>query len=321
MRILLSSVLLILCSFCYSSHFHAYDEDVIQFIDAFNDGDELDNDLQVQMQLIPYGITPPNPKKILQQASYAFDTFRYSKCIEKIKEYEKAAFPPPYDYPSPREKLIILAYKAYSNRFLKRYDSAIRYFDEMIDIIEDKDTEALSKECKFITYFEQAQCYLLKGNKKEFQSRIKKIIDNSIAPPYEYYVKNKFKIHHQPCFHNHELNGYETFVFKEIAPKILGKELFALMEERGETPKIRTVANNNDEEFCRRMCARASYICAILVGCISQKPLAIAATWALGELLVDCENCCNQGWGSKNCCKEIKQTFWQVCQQHLLDDL
>lgn len=94
------------------------------------------------------------------------------------------------------------------------------------------------------------------------------------------------------------------------------------MEERGETPKIRTVTNHEgDKESCRRLCARASYICAIIVGCVVQKPIAIAATWALGELLVDCENCCNEGWGSKNCCKDIKQAFEQVCQQHLLDGL
>lgn len=111
-------------------------------------------------------------------------------------------------------------------------------------------------------------------------------------------------------------------VFKEIAPKLLGKELYAIMEARGETPKLRTVAYNDaDTSFCRRMCARASYLSAIIVGCISQKPLAIAATWALGELLVDCENCCDEGWSSKNCCKDIKQAFEQVCQQHLLDGL
>jgi hypothetical protein len=104
---------------------HVYDEDVIALIDAEGDcySDEglyRQDNPKTQMQY-----SGPKPEKILQQAQYAFDTFRYNKCIEKIKEYERVAFPPPYDFPSPQEKLVILAYKAYSNRFLKKYDSAL----------------------------------------------------------------------------------------------------------------------------------------------------------------------------------------------------
>jgi hypothetical protein len=267
-----------------------------------------------------YGIDPPDPKKILKQAQYAFDSFRYNKCLEKIKEYERTAFPPPYDFPSAEEKLVILAYKAYSNRFLKKYDSAINYFEEMIDII--KKTDYLAPECRFITYFEHAQCYLLKGDRKEFQNRIKKIIDADIAPKYDYYVKNNFKVHHQPCFHNHDLKYEERIVFKEIAPLILGEKLYATLEKRGETPKIRTVADRKeDSHFCRRMCYRAGTVSAIIIGCITKKKEAMVAAAALGELLVDCDICCNEGWGSENCCRDLKWVFQQVCQQHLLDGL
>lgn len=230
---------------------HIYDEDVVSLIDSEGDtylDDYLYQSDGIKTQMI-YGIEPPNPKKIIQQAQYAFDSFRYNKCLEKIKEYERVAFPPPYDFPSAEEKLMILAYKAYSNRFLKKYDSAINYFEEMIDII--KKTDYLAPECRFITYFEHAQCYLLKGDRKEFHNRIKKIINADIAPKYDYYVKNNFKIHHQPCFHHHELKEEERMIFKEIAPRALGKELYTLLEERGETPKIRTVANDNgNSEFC-----------------------------------------------------------------------
>lgn len=301
---------------------HTYDADVIARVEAEGDIclDEFDQqDLTTQIVIIENRLSPS--EKLLEQAAYAFDTFRYNKCLEKIKAYEREAFPPPYEYPSPEEKLPILAYKAYCNRFLKRYDSAIKYFDEMLSIMNSLERH-LAPDCLFITYFERAQCYLMKGDRKEFQHQITKIIESDTAPKYDYYVKNNFKVHHQPCFHDHELKYEERIVFKEIASKLLGKELYALMEERDETPKIRTVANNDeDKEYCRRMCGRASYICAIIVGCIVQKSLAISATWALSELLLDCENCCNEGWNSKNCCKDIKQAFEQVCQQHLLDGL
>lgn len=224
---------------------HIYDANIISLIDSEGDNyrdDYLYQKDDIKTQMI-YGIEPPNPKKILQQAQYAFDSFRYNKCLEKIKEYERAAFPSPYDFPSVEEKLVILAYKAYSNRFLKRYDSAINYFEEMIEII--KKTDYLAPECRFITYFEHAQCYLLKGDRKGFQNRIKKIIDADIAPKYDYYIENNFKIHHQPCFHYHELKQEERMVFKEIAPIALGKELYALLEEREEIPKIRIVTNDN----------------------------------------------------------------------------
>lgn len=301
---------------------HVYDAEVIALIDA--EGDICSDDYLYlkedrQSQMI-YGIEHQNPKTILKQAQYAFDSFRYNKCLEKIKEYERVAFPPPYDFPSPEEKLVILAYKAYSYRFLKKYDSAINYFEEMIDII--KKADYLAPECRFITYFEHAQCYLLKGDRKEFKNRIKKIIELDIAPPYEYYVKNNFKIHHQPCFHSHELSNHERIVFKELAPVLLGKELYAILEEKGETPKIRTIANKEgDSEFCRRMCARASYISALIVLCITKKSAAMAATVALGELLVDCDVCCKEGWGSENCCRELKWALKQACQQDMLDGL
>lgn len=306
-------------STCGCQHF--YDEDVIALIEK--EGDDYSDDYLYTKRLAALMVNPhpgPKPEKIIQQAAYAFDSFRYNKCLEKIKEYERVAFPPPYDYPSPEEKLTILAYKAYSNKFLKKYESAIAYFEDMIEILKRDD--CLAPECKFITYFEHAHCYLLNGNKKGYKSRIKKIVDLDIAPKYDYYKNNGFKIHHQPCFHQHDLNNFERFVFKEIAPIALGKELYAKLESQDEMPKIRTVADNHENKrFCRRMCARAGYISAIIVGCITKRVDATIAILALGELLIDCEDCCEEGWGSKNCCSEIKWAFKQACQQHMLDGL
>lgn len=118
---------------------HVYDAGIRAIIDAEIDID-MDDYLykkKFQSQLI-YGIELPDPKKILKQAQYAFDSFRYNKCLEKIRDYERFAFPPPYDFPSAEEKLVILAYKAYSNRFLKKYDSAIHYFEEMIELLKKR---------------------------------------------------------------------------------------------------------------------------------------------------------------------------------------
>lgn len=299
---------------------HIYDADVIAIIEAEGDTYSDDylysqEDLKTQMM---YSVQ--SPKKILQQAAYAFDTFRYNKCLEKIKEYERVAFPPPYDFPNPEEKLTILAYKAYANKYLKKYDSAINYFEEMIDI--SKNTHYLGPECKFITYFEHAQCYLLKGNRKEYQHRIKKIVDLDIAPKYSYYVENDFKVRHQPCFHHHGLKYSERIIFKEVAPIALGKELYAKLEAQDALPKIRTVDDNHEsKEFCRRMCARAGYVSAIIVACITKRADAAIAIAALGELLIDCETCCKEGWGYKNCCRDIKWAFKQACQQQMLDGL
>jgi hypothetical protein len=190
----------------------------------------------------------------------------------------------------------------------------------MIDIV--KKTDYLAPECKFITYLEHARCYLFKGDKKEFYSRLKKIIDLEIAPKYEYYVNNNFKVHHQLCFHDHDLKYEERIVFKEAAPILLGETLYATLEERGETPKIYTVADETGEkEFCRRLCYRVGTISAIIVGCITKKKEAAIAAAALSELLIDCETCCTEGWGSKNCCKDIKWALEQVCKQDLLDGL
>ena len=114
-----------------------------------------------------------------------------------------------------------------------------------------------------------------------------------------------------PCIHG----------FKEIEI-VLGEKLYATLEARGETPKIYTVADNGEQkEFCRRMCYRVGTLSAIIVGCITKRMEAIAAAVALSELLIDCDTCCEKGFGSSNCCKDLKFVFHQVCQQHLLDGL
>lgn len=69
------------------------------------------------------------------------------------------------------------------------------------------------------------------------------------------------------------------------------------------------------------MCSRFSYISAIIVGCITKKVEAAMAIAALGELFIDCEICCEEGWGSENCCGDIKWFLNKVCKQDLLDGL
>jgi tetratricopeptide (TPR) repeat protein len=294
---------------------HIYDMDVMAIIDA--EGDFVDKKV-AQFELYYEGPRGPSPKKLLQQAQYAFDSFHYNKCLEKIKDYERLAFPPPY-FPSPQEELTILAYKAYANRFLKKYNSAIKYFSQMIDIIEEDREDYLAPECLFITYFERAQCYLLKGDKKGFRDRIRRIIESGIAPKYEYYVSKNFNIHHQPCCHVHGLSNQERIVFKEIAPILLGEKLYALLEEKEQIPKIRTVTDGKgDSHFCRRMCYRAGIIGALIVGCLTRSKEAVIAALALSELLIDCEVCCEDGWTSKECCRDLKWALHQVCQQNWL---
>jgi tetratricopeptide (TPR) repeat protein len=296
---------------------HQYDEEIIREVDQ--ELDIYNDDTLYEVVHIPSQYNPqPDPEKTLKKAAYAFDSFRYNKCLEYIKQYERVLVLPMQIIPNDK-KLTILAYKAYCKKFLKRYDSAIEFFEEMIVLLNKSDI--LSPECKFITYLEHAHCYLLSGNREEYQKRIKKIIELRIAPTYDYYASKGFKIHHQPCMHDHQLKKAECIIFHEVTPKLLGEELYTSMVKSKQTPKIYTVAQLDDQEECRRLCARASYISAFIIGTITKSSLAGAATIALGELLLDCETCCNEGWGSKNCLREIKTIFWNTCQQHILDDL
>ncbi len=298
---------------------HVYEYEIMATVDA--EYDENEDDYLYDSNICRQ--REDDPKKLLKLASYAFDKLRYRKCLQYIKRYEDVVSPPPYA-PSKEQKIIIETYRAYCKKYLKSYDSAIDHFENIIYLINDRsdDSFELKDECKFITYFEHAQCFLLKGEKNEYRRRIKKIIEMRVAPSYSYYVKNDFRINHQPCFHNHPISKTESFYFHELAPRLLGEELYATMVKNQQTPKFYTVADlDEDKEFCRRLCGRASILSAIIVGCITKKAEAIAATMALGEILLDCDNCCNEGFGSKNCLKDIKTVFWQVCQENLLEGL
>lgn len=296
---------------------HIYPPEIIAEVESEYDLSHDDN---------LYGINPnqnnvynPDMEKLLQKAAYAFDTFKYEKCLEYIKEYEKYFSPRLTTMPN-EKKLIILAYKAYSARYLKKYDSAIENFKEMINL--SKKTDLLPPECKFITYLEHAYCYLLKGNKRAFQERITAIIEMDIAPRYEYYKEKEFTICHQPCFHNHPLSKTECFIFNALTPELLGANIIDAMTKNNQTPPIYSVSDiMDDKEFCHLICARASYVTAMIIACISNKnPQAILSAMALGELLLECEKCCDKGWGSQNCLKNIKSAFTDK-YQNLLEDL
>lgn len=297
---------------------HLYELEIMTTID-------LEEDIERDDYLYEMGryqdLYKKDPDRLLKEATYAFDKFKYNKCLEKIKEYERYITPPPPQVISVKDEIIISTYKAYCNRFLKRYHTAINYFENVIKLLDLADREVLSPECKFITYVEHAQCYLLKGDKAGFKKRMKKIFDMKLAPNYQYYVDNDFEIHHQPCFHYHKLNTMESFVFNQAAPLLLGEELFANMARNQQVPKVYTKAQVDDEPFCRRLCARASYVSALLIGLVTKSEKAMALTIALAELLIDCETCCKEGLGSENCLSDFKTILNNACNQELLEGL
>lgn len=294
---------------------HHYDLDVVQEVDASLDFDD-DNLFECAP---PFKNEKENrASKLLQSASYAYDCCKFNRCLSYIKEYENEVAPLLH-LPSSAQAIVIHTYKAHCKKSLKLYDSAIAEFDIVISHINSKN---LSQECNFMTHLEKAYCYLLKGDKRGFKHRIEKLFDMGIAPTYDYYVEKGFKIYRQPCFHDHAVIEEEAIVFDEIAPFLLGREVVNALTANKQTPKFFTIKNNDESVFsCRRMCHRATNIMSIIISCITKKATAGAACLAIGELLVDCEVCCEDGWGSENCCKTIKAVFWNACQQHLLDDL
>lgn len=255
---------------------------------------------------------PHTPEYYLEKASYAYDTFKYKKCLDYIHDYEVRINQPTYEK-TLNEKVIALAYRAYCKKALKKYSSAKDYFAEMISIF--KKDPFLSPECLFMTYFQHASCYAHMGKMGECEEKIRKIANMDFGLSIDYLVKKDYIIHRQPCFHYHKFSTDDKFVINEILATALGNDILTQQKQGKLIPgNCHCGQTNESKEFCAETCKWLVGIGELAASFIPHIPTRIAVMIAIIKFDVECERCCEEGFGSENCCKGLKSILEKVSQ-------
>ncbi len=317
---------LTLSTYICEAGLHQFDQDVLEDVDEDNSDDYLyhldDSYLLANPRFpgqdAPVGYTPETLEKQFQKAVKAFDEFQYEKCLKKIREYEKMAQKPPYKLSDSR-KVTVIAYKAYSYKYLKQYEKAIAYFEDLINLLP---IAGLKKECVFVTYLEHAHCYLCIGQEETFIRKVKQIVNMKIGPTLADLQASNFMINHQPCFHDHELIQQDRVVLNELMATNLGLKVVDLKIQDQLVPKMCTCGHTDEDvQHCRRMCGAIGIFGTLITAFSGNFQLTVAAIVGFGYFQIECENCCLNGWGSENCCKHLKQAIQQALNQQALEGL
>jgi tetratricopeptide (TPR) repeat protein len=289
-------------------------------IEIENEIEDLD-DLLYDVKKMQFYNDPAPPEKHLKKAVRAYDQRKYRRCLEYIKEYEKAlekdGANPPYYYNqlTKEQKVLIYSYKAYCKKCLKSYESAQEYFVNLIDLMKD---EGYRPECLFMIYWQHASCYYFLGQKEKCADRIRKLVNMEIGPTIRELKENNYRINRQPCFHEQELVKGDKMVINEIIATTLGKEIVALEGEF--TPTICT-CTDEDSSFCADWCTRIGSYATVACAFIPNKFAQAITLFALVEFAVECEKCCEKGLGHENCCRKLKKAIQYAFDQERLNEI
>ena len=309
-------------TFCVQScqfMLHEYGAD-IQIEDELEDKDDkfLYDPIRNQQGFVQ----PDPPEKHLKKAMRAYDEHKYRRCLEYIKQYEKAletadgAYPPYYyNQLTKEQKVLIYSYKAYCKKALKNYESAQEYFAELIDLMKGG---GYKPECLFTVYWQHASCYYFLGEKEKCKDRIKRLVNMEIGPTIKELKANNYRLNRQPCFHDHELVKGEKMLINEIIAMTLGENVIAL---EGEYIPINCICTDEDSYFCAEWCTRIGGYATLACALISNKLIQTLALFALVEFQAECEKCCEKGLGHENCCRKLKSAIRHAFDQERLDGI
>lgn len=290
----------------------------IEIEDEIEDLDDLLYDMK-KTQF--YYNEPKSPEVHLKKAIRAYDQRRYGRCLEYLKDYERAletdGANPPYYYNqlTKEQKVLIYSYKAYCKKNLKSYESAKDYFAELINLMKDG---GYKSECLFMVYWQHASCYYFMGHKNTCKDRIKRLVEMEIGPTIKELKANNYRINRQPCFHEQELVKGDKMVINEIIATALGKNIIAL---DGEYIPINCTCTNEDPTFCADWCTRIGGYATIACAFIPHKPTQVFALWALVEFTAECEKCCEKGLGHDNCCRILKRALQYALDQERINEV
>jgi tetratricopeptide (TPR) repeat protein len=251
----------------------------------------------------------------MQKAMKAYDHSEYKKCLAYLKKYEDT-FSDINLQLTLSERVLVLSYKAYAKKALRKYDSAKDHFSHLIELLKQGDYE---RESLFYAYWQHASCYYGLGEKEKCQDRIKKLVNMDIGPNVDYLKKNNYKLVHQPCFHEHGAIKKDKIIISEIIATVIGQEI---VNANGHFyPDFCTCLVNEDVTFCSDCCARIAGYGAIACAFIPGRTLQAIALWALVEFQIECDRCCNDGLGHVNCARKLKQILTRALDQSKLDEL
>lgn len=309
-------------SFCCEP-LHIFDDSVIIDDDEPNDDylyclDDYEYaQFNIQTNQANYA-QPHPPEYYLNKAIKAYDLFKYDKCIQYIKEYERETSRPPR-LPSNEEKVLALSYKAYCKKYQKKYESATDYFEELIQLMKKG---GYAPECLFSVYLQHASCYAGMGKKEKCKEKIKKLIDLNIGPTLADLQARNYMVNSQPCFHMHELRGEDRMIINEIIAAALGENIASLQQQGQLIPTFANCCYTNEKiEFCQTICRRLFGYAGVAVVFIPNKLAQAAALIALVEFEMECTGCCESGLGSENCCKNLKWAIQTAMNMNPLEGI
>lgn len=251
-------------------------------------------------------------ENFVQRMAKAFDSMKYKKCLECVADYEHEIHRPPR-VSTRRENILALSYKAYSKYYLKSYKSALRSFDEIINLM--KVEGGYHKECLFFLYLQHACCYAALGKSEKAKKLIKKLVDLQIGPTIDDLKARNYAINRQPCFHEHPLIQEERLVINDIVATALGQSIVDLKNKGQLIPTCMNCSITNEKiELCETICHRFIGYASVASAFIPNKALQAFVLYVLVEFGLECPKCCNQGLGSEHCCKNLKWVLTTIAQ-------
>jgi hypothetical protein len=220
---------------------------------------------------------------------------------------------------------LIASYRAYSKFLLRKYESAKEQFEILIDLMSQG---GYTPECLFIVHWQRASCYYGMGKVDKCKKCLKELVNSKIAPTLEQLQARNFMINRQPCFHLHELISTDKMVINAIVSEVLGQNIIAF-QHQGELVPSNCICSigkfmqkgENGNSGCESACIRLGGYAAIAVTFIPNKTVAASALAALVEFQINCQICCEKGWGSDKCCSTLKWIIITTLNMDPLDGL
>lgn len=246
----------------------------------------------------------------MEKATRYFELKNFEKCLEHIKLVDKQQS---FHGINSVDRGKILAYKAYCKMYLKKYESAIDSFEDLIIYLINTDHH---RPCLFATYFYHAFCVNAYGDVVRAKKKIAKLVDMELVNR----NSSTITIYDQPCFHPNGVSESHLIKMAQDIAEATGYNILAANNQFYPTFSLCNQANES-MEACSENCIYLAGIGSYAAAYIPNKHIQAAVLFSLVLFQTQCTKCCTDGLGSENCLKTLKTILKHTLNQEALDGL
>lgn len=231
-------------------------------------------------------------KKCLRMARAAYNRYDYKKCLSFIKEYEQL-IKDLYQGEdlNLEDKLTIAFYKAYSSKFLKKYESALESFREAIELLES--ANFAEKECLWSAYYQRASCNWGLGKISRCKKEIEELVAMDIGLTSIDVKEGLYMVIRQPNLlpTSYPITKDPLMLDKTLAKQI-AKNVLDLHQTKALIPKTCACSNKNLRGHYSRYCISLSNCVAFAASLIPNSSTQSKVLLALIEFEISALDCC-----------------------------